>query len=271
MICHVVNGPPPWQKALCLFLLLSALFTFTAPTFAQTNGSCDNTAGSTTKISISETKGRAEIVVQGAPGRRDEIIHVDYDNESYAARFDNNGVARLHFALVDEVNTVTLLGGEFEGVKCHINFSHMADVYRVVLRWHEPVRVDLHVVEPTRQMEPNAYGHIYAGQQNLQLDHGLGSLDIVTDAIEAQDTGEQSYVIDESVRPKDGVFTFRRDYVTRGAVPSGEYCGAGSLANIELTLIVIDHGKKQEPKKYFTGSLPCGRPTPPAVQFRRLD
>ena len=237
---------------------------------AETLGTCDFNNSPDARIALVEQKGKATVTVQLGPGRRQQLIHVDYDDETYSARLDNEGVARVSFALVAPSNTLKVLSSEFAAVECKIDFPEITQSYRIILRWRDPVRVDLHVIEPFRTWELGAYGHIYRDQANTNHDHGLGELDIVSDPLAAGDTGEQSYVVDEDKRPRPGVFGVRRDYVSRGEAPTGAYCDDGPLADIDLTLITVEQGRVKR-KNYRTGVSPCNQPIPLGVRYSKLN
>ena len=100
--------------------------------------------------------------------------------------------------------------------------------------------------------------------------NGLGKFDVVTDSLEDQGTGEQSYAVDAKARPADGVFTIRSEYQSRGATPDGEFCGTGKLSDIEFVLIVLEPGKPNRTGRFRTGAMPCGQPVPDNVRYFSL-
>ena len=218
---------------------------------------------------MAQTNGKATVTVETSPGRKGQLIRLDYDDESFAVPIGPDGIARIDFALLQQSNSFTVRGGEMRAAKCKIDFPDIAKFYRVVLRWHDPVRVDLHTIEPGSSNDPAAIGHIHRAAPNTASDRGAGTLDIVTDPGTPGATGEQSYVVAKADKPP-GRYNFRADYVSRGDAPTGEYCDKGSLASIELTLISIEDGKAQPPKKYVTGALPCGQPIDAETRLIRL-
>ena len=260
--CEAAVRVAAWP-ALALGLFLAG------PAMAEVTGTCAKSDDPATRVSVTQDHGRASVVVASTPSRRNQAVRVEYDDETYVAHFDANGQASVNFALVGSENKVIIRGGEFGWVRCEVAFPDIAKIYRAILRWHDPVRLDLHVIEPGRRI--GGYGDIHPEARNAQLDRGIGQLDVVTEPTEAGATGEQSYVVDEASRPKEaGLFTFRFDFVSRGSRPLPQYCGKGPLANIALSLIVLDHGQARAPKNYDTGSVACGQTIPDELRLQRL-
>ena len=241
----------------------------TGPAAAQVAGICAKSEDPGTRVTLTQDHGRGTAVIASTPSRRNQVVRVEYDDETYATRFDANGQATINFALVGAENKVVVRGGEFGAIRCQVSFPDVAKVYRAILRWHDPVRLDLHVIEPGRRI--GGYGDIHPEARNTALDRGIGQMDVVTDAAEPGSTGEQSYVVDETSRPKEGgLFTFGFDFVSRGSHPALPYCGNGPQANIALSLMILDHGQLSAPKNYDTGSVPCGQAIPDELRLQRL-
>jgi hypothetical protein len=258
---------PPVTAIGASVLALMAM-TLGGPAHARTDGTCENRLAPAMVVTGSEERGAATIRVVSPESRQGMTMHLDYDGETYGARFDEKGVAQISIAVFNKSNDMAVSVKGIGAVKCSVPFPDIDNVYRVVMQWHDPVKIDLHVIEPFA-ME-GADGHVYPGRPNLSLDHGLGQLDVVTDAVEDDATAEQSYVVDESRRPPRGIFLFKADYASRGSGPDGEFCGEGKYANVDFTLVTLDHGHKQMTKKYATGVMACGLPLPHDVEFQKM-
>lgn len=230
---------------------------------ADVAGVCGKIDDPNGKVTVVQSRGHATVTITTGPSanaaaRRNPFARVDYDGETYTGRYENNGQAVISFALLATENKMTVRPGDFGPVKCDVSVPDLDKYYRVIMRWHDPVRLDLHVVEPGRRT--GGYGDIRADVRNLTLDKGLGQMDVVTDAGENGTTGEQSYVIDESARPKEEAgFTVRVDYTSRGGHPEPRFCGTGPAASVALSLIVLDKGKKSSSREYEIASVPCGQ------------
>ncbi len=248
---------------------LAACLLAATPASADVAGVCAKSEDPGTRVSLTQDHGRGTVTIASTPSRKNQVVRVEYDDETYATRFDANGQASLNFALVGVENKVIVRGGEFGAIRCQVSFPEIATVYRAILRWHDPVRLDLHVIEPGRRV--GGYGDVHPDARNTALDRGIGQMDVVTDPEGAGATGEQSYVVDETARPKEGgLFTFRFDYVSRGARPVAPFCGTGPQANISLTLLILDHGQLLPARNYDTGSIPCGQSIPDELRLQRL-
>ena len=254
---------PGCLGAVALFLL--TLLLAAGPAAAQTGGTCSALDDGHTKVTAVQARGRGTITVATDAGRAGQLVWVDYDGESFAARIAANGQAALSMALVSDSIQISVRGPEFSTVHCDLPAPDRAQYFRVVLRWRAPVRMNLHVVEPFRRMWE--YGHIRPAEPGAPPPAGIGQIDIITDAIAEDATGEQSYVIEDAARPKDGVFTFRAEYASRGDKPAGDFCETGKFADIEYDLTVLEPGKPAKIRKFRTGAMPCGRESPPNVRF----
>jgi len=239
---------------------------FAGAALAAGTGTCDKVDDPSTAISISQTAGRATVALSRTTAPRNPVVKVEIEDETYITRYNDKGQASISFALD---NTVTVRAADINRVTCRVQFPEVAQLYRVIMRWHDRVRLDLHVVEPLGKLGGN--GHISAANPNTQLKTGLGRIDVVTDATDEGATGEQSYVVEDvSKIPPGGIFSYRLDYVTRGLRPAAPYCGENALANVAVTLTILDRGKKPETKRYSTGSIPCGQTIEADAKLQRL-
>lgn len=252
--------------------LLAALIVSPALA-ADVTGSCGKIEGGADKLSVIQSHGHATVTITGpapaAGAHPAPAARVDYDGETYFGHHEANGTATISFALVGTENKLTVRGTGSGPVHCEVAFPDIEKYYRVIMRWHDPVRLDLHVIEPGRRQ--GGFGDIHPGARNAQLDKGLGQMDVVTDATDDGATGEQSYVLDEAARPaEEGGFAFRVDYASRGAHPEARFCGDGAEAAVPLSLIVLDKGRKSPAKAYEIGSVPCGQAIPDDARAQRL-
>ena len=242
---------------------------FASAASAAGTGTCDKVDDPATAISISQTAGRATVALSRTTAPRNPVVKVEIEDETYITRYNDKGQASISFALTTLDNTVTVRAADINRVTCRVQFPEVAQLYRVIMRWHDRVRLDLHVVEPLGKLGGN--GHINAANPNTQLKTGLGRVDVVTDATEEGATGEQSYVVEDvSKIPPGGVFSYRLDYVTRGLRPAAPYCGENALANVPVKLTILYRGKKPETKRYSTGSIPCGQTIEADAKLQRL-
>ncbi len=203
---------------------------------------CDrpNAFGSDAQLRVSQQRGRA-LIELSKPGTAGRKLEVEYGDELYSQKFGADGTIRLGFALTAPENRFTLTMSETAPVTCTVTVPDMNKIYRVVLRWHDPVQFDLNVLEPGGRM--GEVGNVSGGRPNTARKEGIGQMDIVGGVPAEDATGEMSYVADASAVPADGVFGFRVDYVTRGSQPDAPYCDDNALATPRIDFIRIEGGK----------------------------
>lgn len=246
-----------------LVMLFAAAFGCAAQ--AQNPGRCANADKlGKTQLRVDQQYGRAIVDVvrpNGAGGK----IEIDYGDESYIGQFDRMGRARIGFALTAPRNQIEVRMAETAPVTCAIDVPEFKKIFRIVMRWRDPVLLDLHVVEPGGRL--NDTGDISPARPNSNLSEGIGQMDIISGAPVDGATSETSYVVrDAQAVPADGVFDFWLDFVTRGLKPVLPYCDDGALASPQIDLILIDRGTVTE-SKVGTNRLRCGEEIP---EKRRL-
>ncbi len=209
---------------------------------AEQAGTCDkpDNFGADAKFRVTQVRGRAliEITKPNVAGRK---LEVEYGDENYVQKFGANGTIRLGFALTAESNDFTLTMSETPPVKCNLPVPEFARLFRAILRWHDPVQLDLNVLEPGGRMNEN--GHVSGGRPNIGLDQGFGQMDVVGGIAAADATGEMSYVADATALPPGGVFGFKVDFVTRGGQAEAPYCDDNALAAPRIDFIKIENGQ----------------------------
>lgn len=196
--------------------------------------------GADAELRISQTKGRAlvEIVKPNTAGRK---LEVEYGDELYTQKFAADGSVRLGFALTAQENEFTLTMSETSPVRCTVTVPEFNKVFRAILRWHDPVQLDLNVLEPGGRLGET--GNVSGGRPNTARNQGIGQMDIIGGVPQEDSTGEMSYVTDMSAVPPDTVFGFRVDFVTRGSQPEAPYCDDNPLATPRIDFIKIEAGK----------------------------
>jgi len=232
-----------------------------APAPAQ----CTNTDKlGTTQLRVTQQYGRAlvEVTRPNAGGRK---VEIEYGDESYIGQFDRDGRARMGFALTAAKNDIAIRVVEMPTITCKIDVPEFAKIYRVILRWRDPVQIDLSILEPGGRIGDQ--GHVTPARPNVNLSQGIGQMDVVSGAPAEGATAETSYVVrDDTTIPPDSVFGFRAEYVTRGMKPVAPYCDDNALATPAMDLIVIEKGKAST-HRMGTNRARCGDAIP---ENRRL-
>ena len=193
-----------------------------------------------TQVHVTQLDSRAllEITYPNASGRK---LELEYGDEVYVQKFGADGRLRVSFVLTAPTNEFVLTMSEVAPITCRIDVPNFSKLYRVVLRWHDPVQLDLNVIEPGGRM--GEIGHVSGGRPNSTLTQGIGLMDLVSAVPAAGATSEISYVVaDAAAVPADSVFGFKVDYVTRGAQPDAPYCDNNPLATPQFDFITIRNG-----------------------------
>jgi hypothetical protein len=209
---------------------------------AQTSATCDNSAnaGSNAQVRVTQQLGRAQVDIS-KPNSAGRKVEIEYGDELYSLKFGPDGRVRTSFALVAAENNFAISMSEAAPINCSLAVPEFAKLYRVVLRWHEPVQLDLNVIEPGGRLGET--GHVNASRPNGNLAQGIGLMDIVGAVPAEGATAEVSYVVpNPTAIPANSVFGFRLDYVTRGGRPEAPYCDDHPLAAPQVEFITIDAG-----------------------------
>jgi hypothetical protein len=246
-------------------LAVALLLGASGAAVAQNQGTCVNADKlGQIQFRVSQQYGRAvvELTSANSAGRK---VEIDYGDETYIGQLTRDGKVRMGFALIAPENDIDIRIVEMPTVRCQIEVPEFKTIYRVVLRWRDPVQIDLHILEPGGKI--GDAGHVGTTRPNTTLAQGIGLMDVISGVPVDGATSETSYVVpDDSVIPAGSVFGFRAEYATRGVKPVMPYCDDGDLATPQMDLIVIQKGKVST-SKVGTNRLHCGDVVP---ENRRL-
>lgn len=248
--------------------LMAVMLTFAGigGAMAQTPGQCDG-AGSlagNTQLQVTQQQGRAMVDIV-RPGSGGQKVEIEYGDELYSSKFAPDGKLNFAFALTVANNEFTIDMTETPPITCKLAVPDFQKLYRVVLRWRDPVQLDLYVLEPGGRMGET--GDVSAARPNKDLSEGIGRMDIVDGPPDNGATAEMSYVVANPASiPPDSTFGFKLDYVTRGAQATPPYCDDKPLAALRFDFIVIANGEVTT-QRMTTNRARCGEKIPDA---RRL-
>lgn len=249
-------------------LTLAALGSmFAAPAVAGP-GECNLPADSRgATIVLNEQNARAELTVT-RPNSAGRKFKVEYSDEMFIGKFDAQGRAVVNFSLIAANNEISVRLAETPVITCKVEVQDFAKIFRVVMRWRDPVQLDLDVVEPGRQA--GGFGNINRTRTNSDQRQGTGVMDVISDPTDDGATGELSYVVaNGTALLNTGVPTLRLDYVSRGSRPEPPYCGEHARASIPFELYVISHGEVKR-SNFSTARARCGEVMTDAARLMRL-
>ncbi len=242
MSVNTTPTPACAHGSLARWVLAAALSVAgSAGALAQTQATCDTgSLPPNTQLRVTQQQGRAlvEVTKPNSAGRK---MDIEYGDELYSLKFGADGKVRAGFALTAANNEFTIAMSETQPISCQVAVPDFKKIYRVILRWRDPVQLDLNVLEPGGRV--GEVGHVNGLRPNSNMTQGIGQMDVVGVAPAEGATAEMSYVVaNPSTMPANSVFTYRLDYVTRGLQPEAPYCDDFALAAPQFEFITIENG-----------------------------
>jgi hypothetical protein len=217
-----------------------------------------------TKIDAADRDGLAVVTVV-SPCRAGQTVRATLGTLDVSAAINPAGEARIAIPVTAATNqiSVTFEDGASEAVD--VGFARIDDVLRITLEWDAAVDLDLHIVEPGGRI--GGSGHVAAPVFGKEVT--LGFLEVTSTGRELAPHFE-SYVFSrraDAPRETFGVFV---EFVTRGQVPQGETCGAGTLARIQFTVTILDRGKLKR-QDFEIPPATCGLTLDQRARFVRVQ
>ena len=243
-----------WRPA-----LMAVMMTFAGigGAMAQTPGQCDGSGSlpANTQLQVTQQLGRAMVDIV-RPGSTGQKVQIEYGDELYSTKFGPDGKVDFAFALTAANNEFTIDMIEAPPIDCKLAVPDFQKLYRVILRWRDPVQLDLYVLEPDGRV--GEMGDVSSSRPNRDLSQGIGMMDIVDGPPDNGATAEMSYVVvNPASIPPNSTFGFKLDYVTRGSRAVAPYCDDQPLAAPRFDFIVIANGMVTT-QRMTTNRARCG-------------
>jgi hypothetical protein len=216
--------------------------------------------------SLALPAGRMSIAVE-APCRAGETVRLGYGPYTFHHELDGKG-QHLHVLdlFLGAAQPVNLTFADDSSETITVEAHDLDKVSKVAIVWTQQVDLDLHALEYTAAR--NGEGHVSAAnpssveavvQRARERARGAGFMSAVADG-RAQGHKVEVYTFWHVDKQEPGVVGLAVDYVTRGALPAGEYCGQGPNAEVTFEALVLSKGRMVSRERTALGSAACGKP-----------
>ena len=232
----------PAQRVLPQVAVLAPQVTNPQVTSPQTpSANCEPTKAKPSQLA----GGRMRIDID-SPCRKGQTISLRYGNYELVRKLDNAGRAAIDLDLF-QGNTVPVglnyPDGHSESLQPAAR--DLAEVWKVALIWQAPVDLDLHAME--NGALTSKAGHVWSGAagtaeaakaQTADSGRGAGFISM-SDNGSHEGSKIEVYTFFHTPDQPSGVVSMLLDYVTRGANPTGDFCGTGAKASIPYEAVVM--------------------------------
>lgn len=212
---------------------------------------------------FTEDQGLVEVMLSN-PCRKGAVARIEAEGLTLAASFDDNGHARILLPLFHPEVEIRWQAADEAMKNKRVRFSGFRNALRVALIWHDPVDLDLHVVEPGATFGASS-GHV-------SPDHLTSGLGIMHVDGHSQPTGDRVEVYDlpPERNPHEGLF---KVYVDVAATDTGARSSpCGELAGPEFQLRILRYGNVDDQNFGFKkGACAAGRAVKHPIKFRDVN
>lgn len=210
-----------------------------------------------------------------SPCRAGQIATLRYGPYGIGQALDGSGKASMLLDLFlgkDEKATAEFQDGSRRPLT--LVAKDLAQVSKVAVVWRAAINLDLHAFEYTAKAGDS--GHVWSGatptveavaDKVAKSGRGQGFMSSTADASTAGDRIEV-YTFWHGNGEHRGVVTMALDYETRGDKPTGEACGDGKLASLDVTVWRLGRGASAAASEQrVLSAAPCGVALAREVRF----
>lgn len=215
------------------------------------------------QAAFAEDHGLVEVILSN-PCRKGVAARIETEGLALRATFDDNGHARILLPLFHPEADIRWQTADETMKNKHVRFSGFHDALRVALIWHDPIDLDLHVVEPGA-----AFGALRGHVSPHHLTSGLGVMHVNA---RTQPTGDRVEVYDlmPERNPHEGLFKVYVDVAAPDDAPRSSACG--DLAEPEFQLRVLRYGEIDNQNFGFKkAACAPGRASRHPIKFRDVN
>ncbi len=218
-----------------------------------------------TKAKPSQLAGGRMRVDIDSPCRKGQTISLRYGSYELVRKLDNAGRAAIDLDLF-QGNTVPVglnyPDGHSESLQPAAR--DLAEVWKVALIWQAPVDLDLHAMENGALTSKT--GHVWSGAagtaeaakaQTADSGRGAGFISM-SDNGSHEGSKIEVYTFFHTPDQPSGVVSMLLDYVTRGANPTGDFCGTGAKASIPYEAVIMSPKGTTSRERGVISPAACG-------------
>jgi hypothetical protein len=185
------------------------------------------------RSAFTEDRGLVDVVLSN-PCRKGGAARIEAEGLTLRAMFGDDGHARVLVPLFHSEGDIRWQAADETMQNKHVRFAGVRDALRVAVIWHDPVDLDLHIVEPGATFGAPR-GHLSPDR----LTSGLGVMHV---SHRSEPTGDRIEVYDlpPERNPHDGLFKVYVDVAAPDTATRSAACG--DLAGPEFQLRVLRYG-----------------------------
>ncbi len=182
----------------------------------------------------------------------------------------NDGKADVTFDLFAGPEAVTFSMPSAAPVSVNAPMQGTGNVVKLALIWKGPVDLNLHGLQ--FNAEPGENDDVFVGQPRSFGEAINGMTGFISAADDGKHEGDhvEVYTFIKTLSGRHGRVVPYIDYVSRGSVPSGEYCGDGRYARVDFEFLLFENGEAQQPISHHLDEKPCGEPLDGSMRLRKI-
>jgi hypothetical protein len=226
------------------------------------------------EITLTAEAGGLTHISVGSSGRAGELVSISYADATFVERLDREGRSAMALdCFAGDAAPITITFEDATSVVRQPVTDDLARYSKVAILWSSSVDLDLHAFEYAAAA--NDAGHVWSG-------HALSFADAETRAhnerrghgfLSTAGTGKsigmnvEVYTFVHYPHEKPAGVKLGVDFVTRGAMAEGDYCGAGRYAEIHFRAYTLEKGRPLRQLALAFASVPCGGEISDAVRI----
>ena len=218
------------------------------------------------KPEITETFGIVTFKLTNAC-RRLTPLSIEADGVRIGATFDTDGLAEIRFPLFHDHAEIAWPRDDGSLTSEPVAFTGFKEAVRVALVWRSHVALALHVVEPGAMLASPS-GHVRIEETGATGVSEFGAEGV--SLIDAEPIGNlEAYSLPADGNPGKGLLNYYVEFVSRGAAPTGFFCGDGALASPNFEVWILRYGQLQK-FDHGIAAAPCNKALNDKVKIQKL-